>query len=61
MKSIMKNNLNKDKVNDIFALAIYGLIIYPKTLGHVEMAAVKLFARLGYNINFLSVIVVETI
>ena len=49
------------KIQDIYALAIYGLVIFPKTLGYVEAMVAYFFSRLCHNINPTLAIIVETI
>ncbi|XVF32062.1 hypothetical protein REPUB_Repub17cG0049600 [Reevesia pubescens] len=47
---------------EMFALAIYGLVIFPKVLGHVEMVVVDFFGQMdGKKINHVPSILVETI
>ncbi|XVF14269.1 hypothetical protein REPUB_Repub09cG0044100 [Reevesia pubescens] len=47
---------------EMFALAIYGLVIFPKVLGHVEMAVVDFFGQMdGKKINHVPSILAETI
>ncbi|MBA0700730.1 hypothetical protein Goari_022422, partial [Gossypium aridum] len=36
---------------DIFALSIYGLVIFPKALGHVDEAVSDLFDRLDNRVT----------
>ncbi|MFQ6647902.1 hypothetical protein Gotur_021553 [Gossypium turneri] len=45
---------------DIFALSIYGLIIFPKALGHVDEAVSDLFDRLDKGVTLVPAILVET-
>ncbi|MBA0753588.1 hypothetical protein Gogos_020417 [Gossypium gossypioides] len=45
---------------DIFALSIYGLVIFPKALGHVDEAASDLFDRLGKGVTPVPAILAET-
>ncbi|MBA0730191.1 hypothetical protein Golax_004593 [Gossypium laxum] len=49
----------KKKV-DIFALSIYGLIVFPKALGHVDEAVTDLFDRIDKRVSLVSVILPET-
>ncbi|MFQ6654589.1 hypothetical protein Gotur_025511, partial [Gossypium turneri] len=37
---------NVRKKVDVFALSIYGLVVFPKTLGHIDEAVIDLFDRL---------------
>ncbi|KAG8480463.1 hypothetical protein CXB51_024691 [Gossypium anomalum] len=45
---------------NLFALAIYGLVIFPKVLGHIEVAVVDFFEKLKQGINPIPTILVET-
>ncbi|MFQ6651869.1 hypothetical protein Gotur_024023 [Gossypium turneri] len=45
---------------DIFALSIYGLIVFPKALGHVDEAVSDLFDRLDKWVTPVSTILAET-
>ncbi|MFQ6654978.1 hypothetical protein Gotur_025727 [Gossypium turneri] len=49
----------KKKVN-VFALSIYGLVIFPKTLGHIDDAVSDLFDRLNKKVTPVLEILVET-
>ncbi|KAH1032369.1 hypothetical protein J1N35_044543 [Gossypium stocksii] len=45
---------------NLFALAIYRLIVFPKVLGHIEVAIVDFFERLKQGINLVPTILAET-
>ncbi|MBA0700728.1 hypothetical protein Goari_022422, partial [Gossypium aridum] len=45
---------------DIFALSIYGLVIFPKALGHVDEAVSDLFDRLDNRVTPIPAILAET-
>ncbi|MBA0670288.1 hypothetical protein Goklo_024623 [Gossypium klotzschianum] len=45
---------------DVRALSIYGLVVFPKTLGHVDEAVTDLFDRLDKRVSPVSVILAET-
>ncbi|KAL1079097.1 hypothetical protein V6Z11_D10G199700 [Gossypium hirsutum] len=45
---------------DIFALSIYGLVIFPKALGHVDEAVTDLFDRLDKRVTPIPAILAET-
>ncbi|MBA0671004.1 hypothetical protein Goklo_025522 [Gossypium klotzschianum] len=45
---------------DVFALSIYGLVVLPKTLGHVDEAVTDLLYRLDKRVSPVPVILVET-
>ena len=45
---------------DVFALAIYGLVIFPKVSGHVEIAVIDVIEQIESQANSVPAIVVET-
>ncbi|MBA0828533.1 hypothetical protein Goarm_013205, partial [Gossypium armourianum] len=45
---------------DVFALSIYGLVVFPKALGHVDEVVSDLFDRLHKGVTPVSVILAET-
>ncbi|MBA0783874.1 hypothetical protein Gotri_001520, partial [Gossypium trilobum] len=45
---------------DGFALSIYGLVIFPKALGHIDDAVLDLFDRLDKKATPIPTILVET-
>ncbi|MFQ6646493.1 hypothetical protein Gotur_019598 [Gossypium turneri] len=45
---------------DVFALSIYGLVIFLKTLGHIDEAVSELFDQLDKRVMLVPVILVET-
>ncbi|KAG8472118.1 hypothetical protein CXB51_036215 [Gossypium anomalum] len=45
---------------NLFALAIYGLVIFPKVLGHIEVAVFDFFERLKQGVNPVPTILAET-
>ncbi|MBA0575879.1 hypothetical protein Golob_024916 [Gossypium lobatum] len=49
----------KKKV-DVFALSIYGLVVFPKALGHIDEAVTDLFDRLGGRVTLVLSILAET-
>ncbi|MBA0754160.1 hypothetical protein Gogos_020776, partial [Gossypium gossypioides] len=49
----------KKKV-DVFALSIYGLIIFPKALGHIDEAVTDFFDRLDRRVTPVSMILAKT-
>ena len=53
--------LEEDRALDIFALAIYGLVLFPKAIGYVEAAVVNLFDQIGKQSNPVPSIIAETI
>ncbi|MBA0787224.1 hypothetical protein Gotri_027718 [Gossypium trilobum] len=53
-------HLNTKKKIDVFALSIYGLVIFPKALGHIDDAVLVLFDRLDKRVMPVSAILAET-
>ncbi|KAA3481525.1 coiled-coil domain-containing protein 102A-like protein [Gossypium australe] len=51
---------DKKKRVDIFALSIDGLVIFPKTLGHIDEAVLDLFDWLDKRVTPFPAIFVET-
>ncbi|MFQ6669403.1 hypothetical protein Gotur_034660 [Gossypium turneri] len=45
---------------DIFALSIYGLVIFPKALGHMDEAVSDLFDRLDKRVTPVPAILAKT-
>ncbi|MBA0671967.1 hypothetical protein Goklo_007270 [Gossypium klotzschianum] len=45
---------------DVFALSIYGLIVFPKALGHVDEAITNLFDWLDKRVTPVPTILAET-
>ncbi|KAG8477360.1 hypothetical protein CXB51_030319 [Gossypium anomalum] len=57
---IQQKGDNERKRVDIFALSIYGLVIFPKALRHVDEAIIDLFECLEKGITPVPVILAET-
>ncbi|MBA0820759.1 hypothetical protein Gohar_025753, partial [Gossypium harknessii] len=51
---------NTKKKVDIFALSIYGLVIFPKALGHIDEAVIDLFDQLDRRVTPVPAILAET-
>ncbi|MBA0654257.1 hypothetical protein Goklo_021300 [Gossypium klotzschianum] len=49
----------KKKV-DVFTLSVYGLVIFPKALGHIDEAVTDLFDRLDKKVTLVPAILAET-
>ncbi|KAL1111541.1 hypothetical protein V6Z11_D02G067200 [Gossypium hirsutum] len=45
---------------DVFALGIYGLVVFPKALGHIDEAVADLFDRLSKGVRPVPAILAET-
>ncbi|EOY01018.1 Uncharacterized protein TCM_010942 [Theobroma cacao] len=63
--SFLNNYIKKHKKGEqgllVFALAIYGLVIFPKILGHVEVSIINFFDQVTRNINPAPTIIAETL
>ena len=46
---------------DVFALAIYGLVIFPKVSGHVEVVVIDVIEQIESQANPVPTIVAETL
>ncbi|MFQ6652205.1 hypothetical protein Gotur_024183 [Gossypium turneri] len=53
--------MNVRKRVDVFALSIYGLVVFPKALGHVDEAITDLFDRLDKRVTQILTILVDKV
>ncbi|KAG8489496.1 hypothetical protein CXB51_017511 [Gossypium anomalum] len=60
LKDLILTHLDETKKVDIFALSLYGLIVFPRALGYVDEATTNLFHRLSKRVTFVPVILEET-
>ncbi|KAK5802319.1 hypothetical protein PVK06_029907 [Gossypium arboreum] len=60
LRDLVLNHLDILKRVNLFALAIYGLVIFSKVLGHLEVAVVDFFEKLKQGINPVPTILAET-
>ncbi|MFQ6622641.1 hypothetical protein Gotur_001907 [Gossypium turneri] len=60
LKDIILAHPDTKKKVDVFALSIYGLVIFPKALGHVDEAVTYLFDRLDKRVRPVLAILAET-
>ncbi|MBA0730027.1 hypothetical protein Golax_025792, partial [Gossypium laxum] len=51
---------NTKKMVDVFTLSIYGLVIFPKALWHIDEAVLDLFDRLDKRVTPVSTILAKT-
>ena len=59
-KRYIAKNDGEDRVMDVFALVIYGLVIFPKVSGHVEVAVIDVIEQIESQANPVPTIVAET-
>ena len=57
---IIENN-DDDRVMEIFALVVYGTVIFPQSLRYVDAVVVDLIEQIENQVNPIPVIVAETI
>ncbi|MFQ6657710.1 hypothetical protein Gotur_027270, partial [Gossypium turneri] len=60
LRELVQNHPDNLRRIDLFALAIYGLVVFPKVLGYIEVAVVDFFEKLGQRINPVPTILAET-
>ncbi|MBA0574917.1 hypothetical protein Golob_027594, partial [Gossypium lobatum] len=60
LRDLILAHPNVKKRVDIFALSIYGLVFFPKALGHVDEVALDLFDRLDKRVTSVPAILAET-
>ena len=57
---IIENN-DDDRVKDIFALVVYGTLIFPQSLGYIDPTVVDLIKQINNQVNPVPAIIAETI
>ncbi|MBA0755830.1 hypothetical protein Gogos_021736 [Gossypium gossypioides] len=55
-----KDKQKGDSRVDVLALSIYGLVVFPKALGHVDEVVTDLFDRLDKRVTPVSTILAKT-
>ncbi|KAG8487954.1 hypothetical protein CXB51_018769 [Gossypium anomalum] len=60
LRDLILTHMDVKKRVDIFALSIYGLVIFPKALIHVDEAIIDLFDRLEKGITLVPAILAKT-
>ncbi|MBA0672119.1 hypothetical protein Goklo_025235 [Gossypium klotzschianum] len=60
LKDLILAHPDTKKRVDVFALSIYGLVVFPKALGHVDEAITDLFDRLDRRVTPVPAILTET-
>ena len=61
LRDFINTNVNEDRGLAALALSIYGLIIFPQIIGHVEVTVINLFEQVQNHANPSLAIVAETI
>ncbi|PPD92889.1 hypothetical protein GOBAR_DD10159 [Gossypium barbadense] len=60
LKDLILAHPDTRKKVDVFALGIYGLVTFPKALGHVDEAVTDLFDRLGKGVTPVPAILADS-
>ncbi|MBA0754163.1 hypothetical protein Gogos_020550 [Gossypium gossypioides] len=60
LKDIILAHPDMKKRVEVFSLRIYGLVVFPKALGHVDEAITNLFDRLDKRVTPVPAILAET-
>ncbi|KAK5802527.1 hypothetical protein PVK06_030127 [Gossypium arboreum] len=60
LKELIQTHPDEAKRVDIFALSLYGLMVFPRALGYVDEATTDLFYRLSKQVTSVPAILVET-
>ena len=60
LKGYITQNKHDDRVIDIFALVVYGTLIFPQSPGYVDAAIVDLIEQVNNQVNPVPAIIVET-
>ena len=61
LKSFIIENNHDDPIIDVFVLVVYGILIFPQSLGYVDVAVVDLIEQIDNQVNLVPAIVAETI
>ncbi|MBA0731787.1 hypothetical protein Golax_025639, partial [Gossypium laxum] len=60
LKDLILAHPGTKKKVDVSALSVYGLVVFPKALGHVYEAVIDLFDRLDKRVTPVLIILAET-
>ncbi|KAL1178316.1 hypothetical protein V6Z11_A03G089200 [Gossypium hirsutum] len=60
LKDLILTHPNEAKRVDVFALSLYGLMVFPRALGYVDEATTDLFHRLSKRVTSVPAILAET-
>ncbi|MBA0785707.1 hypothetical protein Gotri_027980, partial [Gossypium trilobum] len=60
LRDLVLVHLDVKKRVDVFALGIYGLVVFPKALGHIDEAVSDLFDRFSKGVTPVLAILAET-
>ncbi|MBA0778168.1 hypothetical protein Gotri_006065 [Gossypium trilobum] len=60
LRDLILAHPNTKKKVDVFTLSVYGLVVFPKALGHFDEAVTNLFDRLDKRVMLVPVILAKT-
>ncbi|MBA0673237.1 hypothetical protein Goklo_024146, partial [Gossypium klotzschianum] len=60
LKDLILSYPDTKKKVDVFALSVYGLVVFPKALGHVDEVVTDLFDQLDNRVTPVPTILAET-
>ncbi|KAG8485984.1 hypothetical protein CXB51_019305 [Gossypium anomalum] len=60
LKGLILTHLDETKRVDVFALSLYGLMVFPRAFGYVDEATTDLFHRLSKRVTSVPAILAET-
>ena len=58
---LIQEHVNSERGQAMLALAIYGLVVFPKVKGHIDGDVIKLFEKIQHHVNPVPTILAETI
>ena len=59
MKKFLTKCDDEERVSNLFAMAVYGMVIFPKVSNHIEAVVVDLVEQVNSQANLVSAIIVE--
>ncbi|KAE8726882.1 hypothetical protein F3Y22_tig00005974pilonHSYRG00354 [Hibiscus syriacus] len=59
LKSVIHEKPPLKRKRDLFALAVYGLVIFPKVIGHIDVPVIYMFEVLENKVNPTPTILAE--
>ena len=51
VRGFITEHMNDDQGLDVFSLAIYGMVIFPRVTGHIKVAVVYFFEQIQNHYN----------
>ena len=57
----IQENVDNKQGQTMLALAIYGLVLFPKVKGYIDGDVIKLFEKIQHHVNPIPTILAETI